>query len=343
MERRIVIIISLLTLSATVFAESAVIADIREKNRLRKFDPNIPFEERKNEIIAIDNRIKPVIQKEVDNIIRGEITTLTHELLNDREATTITIGILLDQLKSHPTSFQTATLEKVFGRTADSLRGYLLISCMLKSPREVLENQPIQDWLVEKINAGLPAGAFYFILTDDSAEAVSKTAKASMKRFSKRNGKEDDNLFSLVSAVFLASRGDKDAIRLLDSLLEKRDLDSMLDTAYVIQAAAMSGNEKLIQKIVSIITTDNRSRWYGDDVLPSEASFAHVAASACSLTIEGFPNIRFWQNYEDAVKNEVHEWLKSNPSYKIKHDNELAFFKDTPFETIIPEMIRRWK
>jgi uncharacterized protein YggL (DUF469 family) len=181
----------------------------------------------------------------------------------------------------------------------------------------------------------------YFILTDESAKAVSQTATSSMRRFSQSRKRKDDNLFSLVSAVFLARRGDADALKLLNSLLDHRNIDSLLDTEYVIHAAAMSGNEKLMQKIRDVVATDKRVHWNGEDCMPRETSFAHVAASACSLAIEGFPSVMHWGEYDEETKKKVRDWLEKNPASKIKSDIR-PFFNGTPFQRTITAMWRQF-
>jgi len=147
-----------------------------------------------------------------------------------------------------------------------------------------------------------------------------------------------------LSVVFLASRGDERAIKVLDTLLDQRDLDSLLDTAYVIPAAAMSGNEALIKKIRDIITMDKRTRWHEEGGHPPETSFAHEAAVACSLTIEGFPEIGDrWMPYDEETKKKVHDWLKKNPTHKVRLDDPRVFFNETCLKLIIPAMRRAYE
>ena len=325
------------------FAESPIFEDIRALKRAQRYDPAsaISIPERLAIQKEIRERIEPIILGEFAKLADGEATPLVRELLQDPDAMGLCKAALCKSMKMHSLEIQTDMLHTVFDITPDSLRGHIVQSLFSQGfPNDVFSGDPIQEWLVEKINGGMPAGAYYFILTDESTRAVSKTAKTSMRGFSKRKGHKEQNLFSLLSAVFLASRADGDALRLLDSLLEKRDLDSLLDTAYVIPAAAMTGNDKLVWKLREIIATDTRTRWNGDDAMPSETSFAQIAASACSLVIEGFPPIGYWDDYDDEAKKRVNDWLKANPAHKIKADSARAFFRDSPFQ-IIPAAMSR--
>ena len=335
--KRILFLLTQLTVSMNVFADLSIIADLKEFNRLGQFDPKIPFSERIQIMDKIKNRVTPLISQEFAKLVDSEVTPLMRDLLNNPDVAFFAQDVLGDQLPTYPVDIQVSVLKKVFEATPDSLRGALVLSFWDDLPKEAFVGNEIQGWLVKKINGGVPAGAFYFILTDESAKAVSKTATANMKRFSKRREDNESNLFSLLSAVFLASRGDADAFKLLDSLLDQRNLDSLLDTAYVLQAAAMSENEKLILKVRDIIVTDKRSRSNGDSN-PPETSFAQIAASVCSLTLEGFPSVDYWGDYDDEMKKKVHDWLKDNPTHTIKPDFIRGFFQNTPFQSIIPAM-----
>lgn len=324
-------------LNLSCFAESPIFKDVRALKRAERYDParTISIPERLAIQKEIRERIEPVVFGELAKLADGESTPLLRDLLQDPDANGLCMAALCKSMKMHSVEIQTNMLHTVFDITPESLRGHILQALFSQGfPNDVFVGKPVQEWLVEKINGGMPAGAYYFILTDESASAVLKTAKTSMKGFSKRKGHKGQNLFSLLSAVFLASRGDGDALRLLDSLLEKRDLDSLLDTAYVIPAAAMTRNDKFVWKLRKIIATDTRTRWNGDDAMPSETSFAQIAASACSLVIEGFPSIGYWDDYDDEAKKRVNDWLKANPAHKIKADSARAFFRDSPFQII---------
>ena len=275
----------------------------------------------------------PVLAQELAKLSEDEVASQIHDLFKSPEGR----GILKKQLAAYPTEILANVLNTKFNATPDSLRGGLIWSFfVLDPPKMVFSGKEIQAWLVEKINGGLPAGMYYFILTDESAKAVMGVAKESMRRVTKAWSFHDGKQFSLLSAAFLASHGDEEALDLLDSLVEQRDFDSMIDMAYVIPAAVMSGNEKLIQKIRDIITTDTRSRSMGNS-RPREMSFAQIAASACSFVIEGFPPVgSFWNGYPEGMKKKVHDWLKENPTHKIKPDSARVLFSATPFSTIIP-------
>jgi len=246
-------------------------------------------------------------------------------LLGDSQTLGYCCGVLHKLFETYPVDTQTRVLEKVFDVTPDSLRGNIIQSFMLDLPKESFSGKEIQQWLVKKLNDGNLWGPCYFILTDASASAVSKTATESMKRFSKKR-RQDDNAFSLMSAVFLAARGDEGAVKFLDSLLDQRDIKS--EVAPSIFLAAMSGNEKLIRKVRDIVITDKRTRFMGEDCIPSKISFAHDAAVACALTIEGFPPVDPLDEYDEEIKATVHQWIKSNPTYKIKLNDPRIFFKE---------------
>ena len=333
-------------LANTCYAnEYSLVADLKQLYTLQREEKpeSMSQEERWAQFATIRDRARPIVAQEFAKLLNGEVSTTARELLSYPETIGFSLGVLHQQFQTCPAEKQDDLLDTIFTTTPDSLRRNIVFSFVVELPASAFSGKVIQDWLVAKINAGLPAGAFYFILTDESAGAVAETAKSSMKRFSKSKGVKDENLFSLLSASFLASRGDKSAINLLDSLLEKLELDSLLDTAYVIQAAAMSRNEKLTQKVVSIITSDKRSKSNGSDVVPQELSFAQIAASSCSLVIEGFPSIGYWGDYDEAVKKDVQEWLEANKKYRIKQDSARLFFKSSPVESIIRSMSRRWK
>jgi len=334
----------LFTASTICLAESPVVVELKDLYKLtREQRPaSMSREERWAQLDAIRNRARPIVSQEFAKLVDGGVTPLARELLNNPETVWFSLSVLCQQFQVYSADTTAVVLAKVFNATPDSLRGSVIRSFVLDLPKEVFAEKEIQEWLVKKINGGIPAGPFYFILTDESAKAVFKTATASMKQFSKTREHNENNLFSLLSAVFLASREDKDALKLLDSLLDKRELDSLFDTAYALQAVAMSGNEKLIQKIRDIITTDKRARsTEGSD--PPEISFAQIAASVCSLTIEGFPAVEYWDNYDDDMKKKVHDWLKNNPTHKVKLDDPRVFFCETPFQSIIPALWRAYE
>jgi len=306
-------------------AEPSLIADLQEIERLRQYDPLIPFSEREKLINAIQARVKPIVQQEFAKLADGEVTPLIQDLLKDPTTMFFCRPILYVQMKAFPADTAVAVFQKVFDATPDSQRGGIIQSFLLDLPKEAFGGKEIQQWFVDKINGKMPIGLYYFVLTDESARAVSKTAIASMRRFPKMNGREKDRLFSLMSAVFLASRGDESALKLLDSLLDQRDINS--DTG-IILAAAMSGNEKLIKKILGVVTTDKRTRFMGEDCLPPEFSFAHEAAVACAMTIEGFPHVEFYDIYDDEAKEKVRQWIESNPKYMIKPTDYRMFLKE---------------
>ena len=72
------------------------------------------------------------------------------------------------------------------------------------------------------IRQGVPATAFYFILTEKNATEVERGAWMDVLRFSKPNGNCPANRQALVSLAFLASRNSKKAVRMFETLLKKR-------------------------------------------------------------------------------------------------------------------------
>jgi len=284
----------------------------------------------------IKERVLPILNREFAKLAEGEVTPLVRELLNSPEAmNSFSIScrsVLLSQIRNSSVKTQTIAINAAFHATPDSLRGRMILSFMLTLPKEVFSGNEIQEWLVTKINSGLPAGKLYFILTDENAEAVTETAKVDMQRFSKENG------FLLASVIFLASRKNEEALTLLDAWLDERDINSKSDRDCVIPAAAMSGNEKLIQKIRDIITTDKRLIRFKPFSVPEQFSFAENAARTCSLIIEGFPDIKW--SYDDETKMKVHDWLKDNPTHTIKPNFVRNFFNQSSFLNSIPDMLQ---
>lgn len=339
---KIALLLTMSVMGVSCFAESSVVADLKDLYKVRRewqTTSMSPAELRAYQE-AIRNRARPIVSQEFAKLADGEVTPLAHDLLKDPETMEFCWSVLYTLFPTFSTDDQARALNAIFTATPEPQRGRVILSFVLDLPKGAFSEKEIQKWLVASINGGMSAGAFYFILTEESADAVSKTAGASMRRFTKRREDNDGNLFSLVSAAFLASRGDDAAVKHLDSLLDKRNIDSLLDTAYVIPAAAMSGNEKLIQKIRDIITTDKRTHWNGEDCMPRETSFAHIAASANSLAIEGFPLVGYWGDYDEGTKKKVNDWLKNNPTNIIKSDPRL-FFKETPFSRVITAMSRQ--
>jgi hypothetical protein len=301
-----IFLLSALLFATSVLADPSVMADIKEHFRLQQAAVTREVQSNREELQAhwdrmkpIKARIEPAVREELAKLADGEVTPFARELLNSVEASDFCCSALYNQIRTYPAETQVAVLEKAFNATPDSLRGSILLTLLSWFPKAPFAEAEIQKWLVDKINGGLPAGAYYFILTDESVNAVTNRAVADMKRFSKAHG----NAFQMLSIAFLASRGNNDAVAILDALIKNRDLENNVDTSYAFPAVAMSGNAELIQKLCGIITTDTRTRWHGKDVIPNETSFSHLAACACALTIEGFPSVKYWgSKYDDKKK-----------------------------------------
>jgi len=324
-------------------ADPSVMEDLKELLRLgqetilKEDRPPVDLIKIWDRQAELQARVEPILKRVFSTLADGELSPLARDLLENLETLDyyFCLSVLRTLLDTYPVDIQTKVLEKVFGTVPDSLQGRIILSFLSGLPREAFSGKEIQQWLVGAINGGMPGGAFYFVLTDESAKAVSKTAAADMRQFSKANN-WGYNLFPLISIIFLASQGDDEALKILDSSLEQVDFDS-IDT---ILAAAMSGNEKLIKKILNIVTTDKRTRFHGYDCVPQESSFAHEAARACALAIEGFPAVVYYK-YDDETKEKVHKWIKDNPIYTVKQlDSRRVFLKETRLRVIFPSMSR---
>ena len=357
--KKTVFLLAMFIASINCPAEPSVVADLKELYKVEREwrTTSMSREEHRAYLEKIKERAKPIVSKEFAALAKGEITPLARELLNSPEAMDFCWDmVLVPQIRSYATNTQAIALSTAFKAMPDSFRGTLLQIFVKNYPieyfpdddplsinlsKEVFSSKEIQSWLVEKINGGLPAGAFYFILTDESAEAVSETARAGMKRYPDPKG---GNTFNLLSAAFLASRGDEEAIAFLASLMDNLDIiKSSLDKIYVVPAAAMSGNEKLIQKIRDIITKDNLSRFYEES--SNESSFAHFVIQAFSLVIKDFPYVGpYFGRDNEKMKKPVRDWLENNPTHTIKPDAARVFFSQSSFESIMPAMRRAgWK
>ena len=343
---------TLITIGTNSFANSSVVADIQEINRLHQYDPLIPFSERDEIIKTITKRVRPIVQNEFAKLKDGEFTPLAQELLTNPETSDFCHYVLMFQIRAFSEDIQTKTLEKVFANFSDSDRGPLIRGLMHDLSVKVFAGNEIQKWIVDEINGrekqklarvikdGVlkSIGSYYFILTEENVGAVSETAISNMRRLSNPN-KGDvhfsrlDVHFSQLSAIFLALHGNEEALELLESRMDKRDINA---DAGVILAAAMSGNEKLIKKIPVIATTDKSVRCDEDDCDHFECySFAHEATIACSLTIEGFPEVKWFDEYDDEIKERVREWVEQNPVYTIKLDDPRVFLKYSSWDLFI--------
>ena len=337
---------TILTAGMTGLADPSVMADIQEFCRLRWESAREDISQKDLEDSwdrqkKIKVRAEPVLHREFAKLADGELTPLVRDLLKesgDIWVWTFCTTALHAQMPTYSVDVQAKVLEKVFDTVPDLRRGRVLRSFVTDLPKEAFAGKAIQQWLVDTINGGISGGGFYFILTEESVRAVSKAVTADMKKFSKEREHSSSNLLSLMSAVFLASRGDDDAVALLDSLLDRLDINSLLDTVYVIPAAAMPGNEKLIKKIINIAVMDKRVRINGEDCIPKETSFAHEAAKACALVIEGFPAVVRYK-YDDEAKGKVRQWIEANPAYTLKAYTPRVFLKEH-FNNIIPAMRR---
>ena len=359
------ILLAMLAAVMNAPADPSVIADIKEyEKRILVPFPSLKTEaDRKTyetrsaqnsiRISQIKARVDPIVHGEFVKLLAGEFTPFARELLSDPGTAGYCQVVLLKLLRDATAEVQTTVFGKVFAATPEPLRGGLMLLFWEEFPKEAFAGEEIQHWLVDKINGGGLAGAYYFILTEESAKAVTETAVKDMARFPKtKESRGNWCQFPLLSAVFLASRGDGDALALLDSLLEQRNINDPFDTRYAVWVAAMSGNEKLIQKIRDIITTDKRTSWFAG----VQISFAHDAAFVCSLTIESFPPFKYEEWYSegslaipegsvlpdkypgDETKKRVHDWLRDNPTHKVKLEDPRVFFK-WHFSNVIFEML----
>lgn len=336
--KEMIIFVLILLCGASRGGES-VLAELRELYRIRRsWDPaKMSGEAHRQRMDVIKNRVEPVVQKEFSGIAEGKVSPVARELLSDPEAMEYCRTVLIGVLRNFPSAGQVEGMNAIFSASPESERGTLILSFLQHLPRASFHGEDIQKWIVDKINAGMPAGALYFILSKESACAVFEMSRRNMKSFAKKNENDDRNLNALLSAVFLASNGDEDALAFLESLLENRDINSLLDRTYTIHAAAMSGNFRLIHRILRIAASDATSHWNGEDCVPRKTSFAHIAANACSLSIEGFPVVGFWQEYDESTEAKVRDWIKQHPSWTTKMC-PIVFFRESPFSSTITKL-----
>lgn len=340
---RLMLLIPLLVVWTACHAESPIVTDLKNLYRIRRdWQPSgLSIEDYRSRMDIIRSRARPIVTEEFAKLAGGEVSPLARELLTDREAMEFCWTVLLALFPTFTAEEQVMGVNAVFTATPESHKGYVVLTLLCRLPKAALSGTAIQKWTVDHINAGMHAGAFYFILTEDSAVAVSKAARNSMKRFSRRREDCRQNLFSLISAAFLASRNDEEALAFLGSLLDNRSIESTLDRMYVIPAAAMSGHRQLVQRIIDIAKTDKRIHWNGEDCVPRVSSFAHAAANACSFVIEDFPSIGFWSEYDEAMKKKVVNWIGENHAY-IVHGNPTAILRQTPFNEVVTGMLRQF-
>ena len=341
--KKTVFIFAAVTAVINCTAESSVVTDLRERARSSREWQTSPMslKERQAYRKEIEDRVRPIVEKEFAKLAEGEVTPLARELLQDPDAMAFGWSVLFAQFRTYSSDTQTIAWNTAFQAFPDVLRTSAILSFFDEVPKEAFYTSEVQKWLVEKINGGTPAGVYYFILTDESASAVAETAKASMRLFSKAREHSVGNLFSLLSAVFLASRGDGDALKLLDSLLDRRDIDSLFDKRYVIPAAVMSGNEKLVRKVRDIITTDKHSVVDDHDDTVVLFPFADMAARMCSVAIEGFPSADYHQaDNREKMRKTVHDWIDKNPKIEIKPGSALSIIEKNAFSSVITEMLK---
>ena len=92
----------------------------------------------------------------------------------------------------------------------------------------------------------------------------------------------------------------------------------------------------LLEKLPDIIRTDERQRFNGLDAIPQSFSFAHEAAAACSMAIEGFPLIDHWESFTEEKRHMAIDWLSRHPDDTIKPDIR-RFFTDSSLSVMIPD------
>jgi hypothetical protein len=343
--KKTILFFAIFTAGINGSAESSVVADLKERNKIDREWQTSPMspEEIRMRMKEIEDRVRPIVEKEFAKLAEGEVTPLARELLQSPEAMAFSGSVLTEQIRKYSSDVQSIAWNAAFKASPDALRTEVVLHFRNKVPTEAFFTQEVQDWLVETINGGTPAGVYYFILTDASAVAVAETAKANMKQFSKKDGWGPGNLFRFLSVVFLASRGDEDALELLDSLLEKRDPKSFFDRVYLIPAAVMSGNETLIQIVREIITTDKHSE-LDDHYNTVFFVFADNAARVLFYAIEDFPSFR-WANYDNddelnQARKVVHDWLDENPAHTFKPGFALSIIGRTSFQSVITAMLQ---
>lgn len=208
-------------------------------------------------------------------------------------------------------------------------KAYYSIELLDMLSMESLNSSENQRWLINSILQENPIEPLYFFLSDHSIPAIKETLEKRMKLFNKKEEIRIQNLTSLVSAAFLASKDDKNAIQLLTRLLETRDINDRFDHTYLIFIAGLSGHPIIFQRLKDIILTDNRTFLYGIDCIPQKASFDHAAACVYSLSVEGFPKIDTWDTFTPETKETIKIWFNSHPTFEIRCQYN-QYFTKTP-------------
>lgn len=176
--KKIAVLLFVSLAGAVCLAEQAVFSDLKELYRtVHDWQPgDMPPEEHCALVESMRNRVRPAVSNEFAKLANGEVSPLAHELLGDHEAMEFCWSVIYTLFPAFSTDAQARGLNAVFSASPESQRAEVVLLLVHKLPREAFYGDKIQQWIVDKINAGLPGGVLYFILTDKSAAAVSETA-----------------------------------------------------------------------------------------------------------------------------------------------------------------------
>ncbi len=284
-------------------------------------------------------RIYPLLEKEFDALQKGMLTDSVKRLLQDSVTTDFGSTRLAEKIAGFPESAQQTLIPELFTVLSDEQLGQVLLCFILKTTccRKMFHLPRIQNWIVQAINTGLPAGPLYFALSCESADAVVKTAEKTMRTYHKDSYRARSILDPLLCAAFLASHGKTSGIRFLNDQMKHRTVEARGDLLWLFPAIGLSGNRELIARCMEIIATDRREKWYGEDCIPQKGTFAHEAALAASFTVEGFPPVDPYE-FTPEQKASVLDWIQKHPDWKLKKEPGLyeLFYWNGRLNTFVP-------
>ena len=289
-------------------------------------------------------QVRPAVKAAFRDIGSGTLTPSAREILQRWTAIDYGAGIIADILNTLSPEEQRAACKALFAEASPTVGMLLLMECYFQEniPFSIYEESCVQRCLTTLILDGFPAGRFYFLLTDENAKCVADTARSDMANFSRdRYSRKSANYNALVSAAFLARQGDRQALKMLRTILEHRSMEDIYEILPVFPCIALTENKALIDELLTIIRTDKRRLWIGRDSIPQEISFLHTASAACSLVIKGFPAIRDGWFFKDEQKQAVEEWVRTNPEWTLKKpDYRRMFFFGTRLGKTVPAQWR---
>lgn len=288
-------------------------------------------------INSIYVRVNPQLDEAFRMLCKGQVMPLINEVVTDYQAIDYAFQRYRRILKAQPEENKSTSIQTFLTVLPTQFRAYYFLKLNRYIKKENLLCDDIQLWLTDSINNGELGVALHYLLTEESKEKIAETARKNMREFNRENDHDYVNISSLISAAFLASRNDTEAIRLLIRLLETRNIKSSFDRFYLILIAALSEHPTIYQKLKEIILTDKQTYWYGIDCLPQEASFSRDAAFVYSISVEGFPKTDYWDQTKDIDHKKIQDWFNSHSHFKIKCPFD-QLYRTTPLERILDGM-----